>query len=73
MYFAWISHPDYMLLTLQHTVIAGQNDSQPYYLQYKQCLLGDQNGHIVQEQIASLANDRKGWMKLIVACAAASR
>ena len=24
MYFAWMSHPDFMLLTPQHTVIAGQ-------------------------------------------------
>ena len=43
------------------------------YLQYIQRLLRDDNGQLTSKQIADLANDRKGWRKLTVACAAAGR
>ena len=50
-----------MYCALQHTVIAGQDDSQPYYLQYKQCLLGDQNDQIIQKKtLASRTTGRAG-------------
>ena len=40
------------------------------YLQYIQCLLGDDDGQLTSKQIDDLATDRKSWRKLTVACTA---
>ena len=41
------------------------------YLTYIQRLLGDNEGMIEDRQIVTLAQDRRAWKKLVVACAAA--
>ena len=41
------------------------------YLTYVQCLLGDSEGMMHEEQIAAIANDRSAWRSLVVTCSAA--
>ena len=41
------------------------------YLTYIQRLLGDNEGMIEDRQIVTLAQDRRAWKKLVVACSAA--
>ena len=43
------------------------------YLTYIQQLLGDHEGMLQEQQIATLAKDCRAWRKLVVACAAAER
>ena len=41
------------------------------YLTYVHKLLGDNEGALQEQQIASLADDRRTWRNLVVACSAA--
>ena len=41
------------------------------YLTYVQRLLGDNEGAMQEQQIAALADDRRAWRNLVVACSAA--
>ena len=41
------------------------------YLTYVQRLLGDNEGTIPEQHIASLADDRRAWRNLVVTCSAA--
>ena len=41
------------------------------YLTYVQRLLGDNKGAMQEQQIVALADDRRAWRNLVVACSAA--
>ena len=41
------------------------------YLTYVQRLLGDNEGAMQEQQIATVADDRRAWKNLVVACSAA--
>ena len=41
------------------------------YLTYVQRWLGDNEGAMQKQQVAALANDRRAWRNLVVACSAA--
>ena len=41
------------------------------YLTYVQRLLGGNEGAMQEQQIAALADDRRAWRNLVVACSAA--
>ena len=43
------------------------------FLKYTQCLLGDLNDMLDQQQLLAMAQDRCSWRKLVVACSAAER
>ena len=42
------------------------------YLNYVQRLLGDNEGAMQEQQIATFADDRRAWSNLVVACSAAN-